>query len=181
MQKNNSSMGHIITLTMNKLMQIRWPKNALCQVWLKLAPWFWRKFEKVINIFSLFQYYLPLEKEENLHSEIKYGYTCSGPLVLKKVFSMHWCFLTICHHLGLKKVWLLIIWWNVVNLHYFAIISPWSCFEQTGVWLKLTIQWFSEATKTIHNAHILIRKAHLSLNSVQGSWKKLKLKKAVQT
>ena len=39
------------------------PKDALCQVWLKLAQWFWRRrFLNFINVFSLFPYYLPLEK-----------------------------------------------------------------------------------------------------------------------
>ena len=37
------------------------PKDALCQVWLKLAQWFWRKrFFKFINVFSHFRNYLPL-------------------------------------------------------------------------------------------------------------------------
>ena len=26
-----------------KKLESCWPKHALCQVWLKLAPWFWRK------------------------------------------------------------------------------------------------------------------------------------------
>ena len=39
------------------------PKDALCQVWLKLAYWFWRRrFLKFVNLFSLFRNYLPLEK-----------------------------------------------------------------------------------------------------------------------
>ena len=39
------------------------PKNALCQVWLKLALWFLRRrFLKFVNVFWLFWYYLPLEK-----------------------------------------------------------------------------------------------------------------------
>ena len=39
------------------------PKDALCQVWLKLAQWFWRRrFFNFVNVFLLFCYYLPLEK-----------------------------------------------------------------------------------------------------------------------
>ena len=39
------------------------PKDDLCQVWLKLAQWFWRRrIFKIIKVFSLFRYYLPLEK-----------------------------------------------------------------------------------------------------------------------
>ena len=38
-------------------------KDALCQVWLKLAKWFMsRSFLKVLNVFSLCGYYLPFEK-----------------------------------------------------------------------------------------------------------------------
>ena len=38
------------------------PKYVLCQCWLKLAQWFWRRrFSKIFNIFSLRGHYLPLE------------------------------------------------------------------------------------------------------------------------
>ena len=44
------------------------PKDALCQVWLKLAQWFWRRrFLNFFNVFSLFRNYLPLEKGGALH------------------------------------------------------------------------------------------------------------------
>ena len=44
------------------------PKDALCQVWLKLAQLFWRRrFLNFINLFSLFRNYLPLEKGRALH------------------------------------------------------------------------------------------------------------------
>ena len=44
------------------------PKDALCQVWLKLAQWFWRRrFFNFVNVFSLFCNYLPLEKGGALH------------------------------------------------------------------------------------------------------------------
>ena len=40
------------------------PKDALCQVCLKLAQWFGRRrfFIDFVNVFSLFLNYLPLEK-----------------------------------------------------------------------------------------------------------------------
>ena len=39
------------------------PKDALCQVWLKLAQWFWRRrFLNFIDVFSPFRNYLPLKK-----------------------------------------------------------------------------------------------------------------------
>ena len=43
------------------------PNDALCQVWLELAQWFWRRFFNFVNVFSLFCYYLPLEKGGALH------------------------------------------------------------------------------------------------------------------
>ena len=51
-------------LLLNKL-ESPSPKDALCQVWLKLAQWFWRRihvFFNFVNVFSLFHNYLPLEK-----------------------------------------------------------------------------------------------------------------------
>ena len=39
-------------------------KDALRQVWLKLAQWFWRRrFLNLVNVFSLFLHYLPLKKK----------------------------------------------------------------------------------------------------------------------
>ena len=44
------------------------PKDGLCQVWLKLAQWFWRRrFFNFVNVFLLFRNYLPLEKGGVLH------------------------------------------------------------------------------------------------------------------
>ena len=43
-------------------------KDALCQIWLKLAQWFWRiRFLNFVNVFSLFRNYPPLEKGRALH------------------------------------------------------------------------------------------------------------------
>ena len=44
------------------------PKDALCQVWLQLAQWFWRRrFFNFVNVFSPFRNYLPSEKGGALH------------------------------------------------------------------------------------------------------------------
>jgi hypothetical protein len=44
------------------------PKDDLCQVWLKLACWLWRRrFLKNFSEFLLFRDYLPLEKSNPLH------------------------------------------------------------------------------------------------------------------
>ena len=37
------------------------PKDALCQVWLKLAQWFLKGRFLKFRVFSLFRNYLPLE------------------------------------------------------------------------------------------------------------------------
>ena len=43
-------------------------KSVLCQVWLKLTRWFWRRgFFNFVNVFSLFHNYLLLEKGGTLH------------------------------------------------------------------------------------------------------------------
>ena len=52
---------------LNKLKSLL-PKDALCQVWLKLVQWFWRRrCLNFVNVFSLFCNYLPLEKAKALH------------------------------------------------------------------------------------------------------------------
>ena len=44
------------------------PKDAMCQVWLKLAQWFLRRrFLNFVNVFSLFRYHLPLETNVALY------------------------------------------------------------------------------------------------------------------
>ena len=54
-----------LALFLNKL-ESPPPKDALCQVWLKLAQKFWRRrFLKFVNFFLLFRYYLPFEKDGN--------------------------------------------------------------------------------------------------------------------
>ena len=55
-----------MALYLNKLKSPS-PKSALCQVRLKLAQWFCRRFLKFVNIFSLFRYYLSIEKVVALH------------------------------------------------------------------------------------------------------------------
>ena len=48
-----------IVLHLNKL-EFPLPKDAICQVWLKLAEWFWRRrFLIFMNASSLFRSYLP--------------------------------------------------------------------------------------------------------------------------
>ena len=71
------------------------PKDALCQFWLKLVLWFWRRtFLNFVSVFSLFHNYLPLEKGGTLHlNKFEFPFTegCFvsilveiGPMVLEK-------------------------------------------------------------------------------------------------
>ena len=55
-----------LVLHLNKL-ESPSPKDALCQVRLKLAQWFWRRISKFCQCISLFHNYLPLEKGGALH------------------------------------------------------------------------------------------------------------------
>jgi hypothetical protein len=51
-----------LALYLNKL-EFPSPKDNLYQVWFNLACWFWRRrFLKNFSAFSLFSYYLPLER-----------------------------------------------------------------------------------------------------------------------
>ena len=41
--------------------------SVLCQIWLKLVQWFWKRFLNFVNVFSLLRYHLHLEKGMALH------------------------------------------------------------------------------------------------------------------
>ena len=65
--KSINTYNYIITLIKRRKNNINLespsPKDALCQDWLKLAQWFWRRrFFNFINVFSLFCNNLSLEK-----------------------------------------------------------------------------------------------------------------------
>ena len=54
---NYLPFGKGVALCLNKL-DFPSPNDALCQIWLKLAQWFWRRiFLKVVNLFLLFPNY----------------------------------------------------------------------------------------------------------------------------
>ena len=67
------------------------PKNAMCQVWLKLAQWFWRRFLNFVNVFLLFQYYFPFARGSSVPSLVE-----TGSVVLKmKIFIICQCIFAI--------------------------------------------------------------------------------------
>ena len=91
------------------------PKNALCQVWLKLTQWFCRRrFLYFVNVFSIFRYYLPLEKGHVPSFEqtwIPITQECFvpslveiGPMVFKKkIFKLLQCIFAISLLSPLRK------------------------------------------------------------------------------
>ena len=73
------------------------PKDALCQVWLKLAQWFWRGFLNFFTVFGLFHNYLPLEKGRalqlnKLESPLPKDALCQIWLKLAQWFLKRWKF-----------------------------------------------------------------------------------------
>ena len=65
--RNNLPSEKDVALHLNKL-ESTLPKDDLCQDWLKLAQWFWRRrFFNIFKIISHFCYYLPLDKSVALH------------------------------------------------------------------------------------------------------------------
>ena len=88
--KNFLLLAESVALHLNKL-ESPSPKDALCQVWLKLDQWFWRRrFLNFVNVFSLFRNYLPLEQ-----TWIPFTQGCFvpslieiGPVVLEKKMKM---------------------------------------------------------------------------------------------
>ena len=119
------------------------PKYALCQVWLKLALWFLRRrFLELVNVFSLFRHYLPLEKGVALHSK-----KCESPSpkyalcqvwlklaqwFLRRCFKFVNVFSLFRNYLPLEKG---------VALHSKKCESPSPKDALCQVWLKLD-QWF---------------------------------------
>jgi hypothetical protein len=77
------------------------PKDDLCQVWLKLAKWFWRRrFLNDTTPFLHFCDYLPLEKDLDLYlNKLEFTFVPSmiefGLLVLEKIFKTFQCIFTL--------------------------------------------------------------------------------------
>ena len=108
----------------------------LCQVWLKLAQWFWRRgFLNIFNIILHFRYYLLLEKCVALHLN---KLEPLHPRMICAKFGSNWPSgsgeenLLFCFYLPLEKG---------VALHLNKLESPPSKDALGQVWLKLA-QWF---------------------------------------
>ena len=121
------------------------PKDALCQVWLKLVQWFWRRiFFYFVNVCSLFCNYLPLEKGRtlNLNKVESLSHKVAVCQVLLKFAQWFWrrrvlnfvnVFLLFRNYFPLKEGRALFL--NKTD-------SPLPEDAYCQVWLKLA-QWFS--------------------------------------
>ena len=66
--RNDLPLENDVALHLEKL-ESPPPKDALCQVWLKLNQWYWRRrFVNVVNVFSLLLNHPTMEKSVTLHS-----------------------------------------------------------------------------------------------------------------
>ena len=156
-------------------------KDALCQVWLILAQWFWRRGFFNLSIYSL--YFVIISPWKRVGPFIWTNLNPLHPRIIYAMFSWNWpsgygeedfLNLSMYFHNSViistwKRAWPF-IWSNLNPLH----IRINSC----QVWLKLA-HWFwrrrSKCEKfktmktktttmtTTDNGQILIRKAHLSL------------------
>ena len=125
-------------------------KDALCQVWLKIAQWFWRRFLNFVNVFLLFHnyMYLPLEKDVALHlnkldSPSPQGSFVSslveiGTVVLKKKLSMYFSYFIL--NSPWKRVWPF-IWTNLNPLHPRCFNVPSLVETSTAVLEKKMKMW----------------------------------------
>ena len=130
-------------LHLNKL-ESPLPKNDFGRFWLKMAKWFWtRIFFLVVNVFSEFRNYLPLEKDGALHlnkleSPSPKDDLCQVWLKLaqlflrRRFFKFVIVFLQFCNYLPLEKG---------RALHLNILESPSPKDDLCQNWLKLT-QWF---------------------------------------
>ena len=66
------------------------PNDALCQVLLKLAHWFWGRFFYFVNILLPFCYYLPLEKNVGLYLNKPESTPSKDALCLVWLKFAHW-------------------------------------------------------------------------------------------
>ena len=66
------------------------PNDALCQVLLKLAHWFWGRFFNFVNILLPFCYYLPLEKNVGLYLNKTESTPSKDALCLVWLKFAHW-------------------------------------------------------------------------------------------
>ena len=144
------------------------PKDSLCQVWLKKAKWFCKRFLKVLNIFLLFPNYLPFEKGVALHWN---KFVSTSP---KNAFSQVWLKLDqlFWRRRFLKVVNLFLSFPNYmylpfgkgVALHVNKLESPSPGDTLCQPWLKLA-QWSWRRRRTKRRRTTCDQKSSLELSA----------------
>ena len=119
-----------MALNLNKL-EFPLSNNTLCHVWLKLVQRFWRRFSKIVNIFSICCFYFPLEKGQGPSFERNWTFFtqgCSvpslveiGPVVLENKSSLYFHYVAIIS-LWQARAWTL-IWTNLNHFHLECFMS----------------------------------------------------------
>ena len=136
--------GVTLHLKKKNLNHLHPAKDALCQVWLKMAQWFWRRFLIVLNVFWLFPNFLPFEKDVAIHlneleSPSPKNALCQVWLKLdqwfwiRRFFKVFNVFLLFQNYLPFEK--------GMVDLYLNELESPSPEDSLCQVWLKLA-QWF---------------------------------------
>ena len=152
------------------------PKDAFCQVRLKLAQWFWRRrYFNFVNGFLLFCNYLPMELGwgPSFKSSSSKNALCWVWLKLARWF-WRWRFFNIIDRFLLYRYYLPLEKGGALHLNKLESSSPKDALCQ--VWLKLAQGFWRRRWKcekftttptttmtTTDNRQILIRKAPLSL------------------
>ena len=120
-------------------------KDALCQVWFKLAKGFRRRiFLNILNRNLIFRYNLPLEKCVTLHlnkleSRTPKDVLCKVWLKLAQCFwsrrfiNIFNLILLFCYYLSLEKS-VSFIWTNLNPLHTRMLCVKFGCNWQSGSW-----------------------------------------------
>ena len=122
-----------VALNLNKF-ESPLPKNALCQVWLKLAQWFRRRrFFNIFNIILHFRYYIPLEKGVALYLN-----KLESPLPKN----------------ALCQVWLKLAQWFIKTMKM-KTVSKWQYVgTKSGVYLSIACKWKPTSKNIVFTTNI---------------------------
>ena len=118
--------GGVLHLNNNRILLL---KNALCQIWLILAQWFWKKRFFFDTVFSLFRYYIILEQGGALHLNSIVLIEIDPGVLDKKIFKFCQSFVIIFP------------WEKGGALNLNKLESPFTLVCLNQVWLKSGL-WF---------------------------------------
>ena len=156
-------MGHEIPIT----------KDVLCQVWLKLAQWCWRRiFLNFVSVSSLFRNHLTLKKDVGLHlnkcetpspQDASCRFVEIGIVVLEKIFKTSpMYFRCFVNFFPWKRAWFF-IWTNLNILHPMMLCANFGWNWPRGSGEDKNVKSLRKFT---YDGRQAIRKAHVSKNKV---------------